>query len=171
MTKDEKIEVFNQRWDLLIKKISQRKEKYRGKKAICLKDFYFSKASVKKNDEYDCLECYNARNIPTDEHEAHRDAFIKGRKVCILKTELLNYYLNGWNKSDELEVLNNNYLEFKRAVAYYNRIGRSGFKDEYSEAYNGLRSVIREKNRIGTERTSVRLLLSYLGLVKKEDLK
>jgi hypothetical protein len=158
----DKIELFNAQWDKLIKNIKESNVVHDRKKAIALSDFYITTA--KFQDEYSCLVCYKDWTREVDVPTANARA----TRVVMLKKELLDYYLNGWKKMEELANLTALYNEHLSNKRYLQETRQFYASKEFLEACQGMRDCKREKTRLLHEQRCVALLLKHMGLNKKK---
>ena len=159
-------EEFLRRWDILMKKIELSQDKYKGKKCLKLLDIYFTKAKIKKNVGYaEYLVCFKDY---TSEVDIPRDN-IKGNKIIIDSNDLYNYYLNGWNKKEELlffKKLYKNEREFSTIIynKQRNELGKFYTTPDFLDACQHIWKAQREMNRLKNEKRAVSILLKYLKL-------
>ena len=156
----EKLELFNSKWDKLIQVIGNSRKKHDGKNAVLLLDFYFTRAKVR--EEFDCIVCYKDWSSEVDVPHTNQRA----TKVLILKHELLDYYLNGWNKTDEIKNLVELYNEHLSTKRYLQETRQFCESKEFLDACQGMRDCKRERDRLKHEKRCVSILLKYMGLTK-----
>lgn len=135
----DKIELFNNKWDKLISVIKKSDTMHNKKRAIILSDFYFTRA--KFQDEYNCIVCYKDWSNEVDVPHTNERA----TKVIILKHELLHYYLNGWNKQEEITNLTALYNEHLSNKRYLQDTRQYYASKDFLDACQGVRDCKREK--------------------------
>ena len=182
MTTEEKIQIFNEKWEKLILNIAHSNYEHKKKKAIRLSDFYFTRAQIERHsNNYDCIVCYKDWQVATELPLLNERA----TKIVILKQELLSYFLNGWNKSDEIKHFENILEECKLETKFLKEIYKKDtnpnedpkdnleenprllYKDSgLFEIYQRMQDSKKEKSRLLFEKTCVAILLKYMGLLK-----
>ena len=75
-----------------------------------------------------------------------------GLNIFIMENELQDYFINGFNKSEELILLKNNYKEANRTINHILAVQDHSLKKDFYKALNRRRFAIREKNRIENTR-------------------
>lgn len=183
MTTEEKIQIFNQKWKMFLSNITNSTLKHRRKKAIYLVGFYFTRAQIERHSNiFDCLVCFKDWSISGNFPQSN----FRATKIVILKEDLLNYYLNGWNRNEEIKDLDNLYAECIKEKTLlrnlFKKYDNENVDDEdfYSaknshflyndsglfEVYQRMQFCKKERARILYEKRCVAILLKYMGLTK-----
>ena len=162
MNTEEKISLFNLMWNLLIFNIGNSRKRFRNKKAILLSDFYFTRAKLNQESKgYSCIVCY--KNWEDSTVEPDRD--IRRIKTVILRQELLNYFLNGWNKTEEVKSLLKIYHEYYQEKEYLEET-KQCWNSTYYEVCKNLRHCKAEKDILMYEKKCVNILIKHMNLNK-----
>ena len=165
MTKEEKILLFNVNWEKLMCNIGESENKYDNKKAIKLSGFYFTRVCTEIDDKnYDCIICY--KDWSNELHIPHTNQ--RATKVIILKRDLLDYFLNGWDRLDEIEYLSQVYKRHYGVKKYLQENCIYYETTQFLDACQGMRDCKRERDRIMYEKKCVEILLEYMELKELE---
>lgn len=90
----------------------------------------------------------------------------QGSKVILDSNDLYNYYFNGWNKDEELELLKALRKRSKNIINYISRYGTFIFRTERWNAWLDVWKSNRETIRLENEKRAVAILLRCLRLKK-----
>ena len=163
MTLEKKKDIFDYKWDLLINKIHKNTQKHDNRKSIKINDFYITRAKVDKtSSNYDCLVCYKDWS-----QEVHVPATsCRPTRVIILKSELLDYYQNGWNKEDEITNYEERCKQHFDTKKYLQKTQQFCEEALFLQSCQGIRDCKRERLRLLHEKRCVKLLLKYFELLK-----
>jgi len=162
MNIQEKEAKFYEAWNNLVILINNSKYKYYEKPAVRTKDFYFTLAKTTRriNGEYDCIVCY--RNWDNEAFPPLKKN--RADKTVILQKELLDYYLNGWDKKEELSLLQKIYSENLSDMNYLKKT-KYCEADRLNRTNEEISKCLKENSRIFLEGTCVQILLKNMELI------